>query len=453
MIQRLLTRLFPEYREIPYAAYAQTVHEQIRSISPYAGGLAVVAWLGFLWIDPARHPENAKTLVALRLGLPLCGILILLTRLLRPLEGLSTAAYYGLAIYIMHATPFIALLSGNDPEYLTGYHLAVLVVSLFPARFEIGFSLTVSSFLLFHALTAAHDPEFFSRQYYSYTNLWIAFIVAGVIQYANERVRLRTQLRRRKLDETRLALKRRNEQMENDLSIARMVQNNLLPSSFPVNQHVEMHGVYQSMELVGGDFYDVHPFSESRYLLFIADASGHGVSAALVASIARMSFYHALEAGEVLPHRLLAFMSREIQQFLRTEHFLTAFALVIDCKDQEILFANAGHRPVLHFTETGVEQLDAPGTILGVVDNPVYELRAAKLAPGDLVCMYTDGIVEARNRAGDEFGVERLAETISKMRGESAQRLARLIFSDLRAFASGTLPGDDITLLLTRIRA
>lgn len=451
-MQRLLTWLFPEYKDIPYAAYAQTVHEQIRSISPYAGGLAVFAWLGFLWIDPARHPEHANTLVALRLGLPICGILVLLTRFVPALTRLSTPAYYGLAIYIMHATPFVALLSQNDPEYLTGYHLAVLVVSLFPARFEIGFSFTVSSFLLFHGLTIAFDPDFFTRQYYSYTNLWIAFIVAGVIQYANERVRLRTELRRRKLDETRRALKRRNEQMENDLSIARMVQNNLLPSSFPVNEHVEMHGVYQSMELVGGDFYDVHPFSETRYLLFIADASGHGVSAALVASIARMSFYHALEAGEVLPHRLLAFMSKEIQQFLRTEHFLTAFAMVIDCKDKEILYANAGHRPVLHFSAEGTKELDAPGTILGVVENPVYELRTAKLAQGDLLCMYTDGIVEARNRAGDDFGVEKLAGTIERMRTESAQRLARLLFSDLRAFTSGTLPGDDITLLLTRIR-
>lgn len=451
-MQRLLTWLFPEYREIPYAQYAQTVHEQIRGISPYAGGLALFAWLGFLWIDPARHPEHAGSLVALRLGLPLCGILVLLTRFARPLERLSTPAYYGLAIYIMHATPFVALLSDNDPEYLTGYHLAVLVVSLFPARFEIGFSFTVSSFLLFHALTIAFDPDFFTRQYYSYTNLWIAFIVAGVIQYANERVRLRTELRRRKLDETRRALKRRNEQMENDLSIARMVQNNLLPSSFPVNEYVEMHGVYQSMELVGGDFYDVHPFSDTRYLLFIADASGHGVSAALVASIARMSFYHALEAGEVLPHRLLAFMSREIQQFLRTEHFLTAFAMVIDCKDREVLYANAGHRPVLHFSAEGTRELDAPGTILGVVDNPVYELRTAKLEQGDLLCMYTDGIVEARNRAGEEFSVEKLAGTIERMRTESAQRLARLLFSDLRAFTSGTLPGDDITLLLTRIR-
>lgn len=212
-----------------------------------------------------------------------------------------------------------------------------------------------------------------------------------------------------------------------------------------------MHGVYQSMELVGGDFYDVHAFSDTRYLLFIADASGHGVSAALVASIARMSFYHALEAGEVLPHRLLAFMSREIQQFLRTEHFLTAFAMVIDCKDNEVLYANAGHRPVLHFTAQGTDQLDAPGTILGVVENPVYELRAASLAPGDVLCMYTDGIVESRNRAGEEFGTGRLAETIGRMRTESAQRLAMMVFSDLRAFASGTLPADDITLLVTRI--
>lgn len=451
MITRVLTWLFPEYREVPYSKYAQTVHEQINTIGPYAGALALVAWLGFIWIDPARHPANAGPLLALRLGLPICGLIVLATRFFLP--RFFKAAYYGLAFYIMHATPLIAWLSGHDPEYLTGYQLAVLVVALFPARFEAGVILTASSLVLFHAVTLLQDPSFFLRQYYSYTNLWIAFIVAGVIHYANERMRLRTELRRHKLDETRLALKRRNEQMENDLSIARMVQSNLLPSSFPVNDRVDMHGVYQSMELVGGDFYDVHQFSESRYLLFIADASGHGVSAALVASIARMSFYHALESGETLPHRLLAFMSREIQQFLRTEHFLTAFAMVIDTNVREILYSNAGHRPALHFTETGVHELDAPGTILGVVDNPVYELRTDVLSPGDLICLYTDGVVEARNRSQEDFGTGRLIAAIERTRQEGASRIARFVFSDLRAFTSGTLPGDDITLLLTRIRS
>ncbi|MCE9596366.1 MAG: serine/threonine-protein phosphatase [Spirochaetia bacterium] len=450
---KLMDLVFPERKELPYSIYLEKLDEQIRFALPFAGFLGFFAWIPYLVIDPLLHPEVAAKLIPLRIGLTACGLIVICAAHIRMLRSFAMPSYYLIANYLLQATPIITNLSGNDPEYLTGYQLSLLVVCVFPLRFTHGLLSIASSMVTFHVLAAVLDPGFFTRKYYSWGNLAISFFVSALIMYISERNRLQSEVRKRKLEETRLTLKRRTEQIENDMSIARLVQNNLLPASFPVTPNVEMGGFYQSMELIGGDFYDIHQLDEQRHLLFIADASGHGVSAALVAGMAKLSFYHAMEAGCQRPDELLKFMNREIKKFLRTEHFLTGFALLIDTNERVIEYCNAGHRPALCIDSEGnMRELDTPGTILGVVDDPGYELTTAHIENTEFFMLYTDGIVEARNRKGEEFGPGRLVQALLNYRKESITRIPTLIFSDLRAFSDGIVPGDDLTLLLARLK-
>lgn len=445
--------VFPERKELPYSVYLEKLDEQIRFALPFAGFLGFFAWIPYLVIDPLLHPEVAGKLIPLRIGLTVCGLIVICAAHVRILRSFAMPSYYLIANYLLQATPIITNLSGNDPEYLTGYQLALLVVCVFPLRFSHGLLCIASSMVTFHLLAAILDPSFFTGKYYSWGNLAISFFVSALIMYINERNRLQSEVRKRKLEETRLTLKRRTEQIENDMSIARLVQNNLLPATFPNTPHIEMAGFYQSMELIGGDFYDIHQIDEHRHLLFIADASGHGVSAALVAGMAKLSFYHAMEAGCQRPDALLKFMNREIKKFLRTEHFLTGYALLVDTNERVIEYCNAGHRPALCIDSEGyVRELDTPGTILGVVDEAGYELNVGHIDNIEFFMLYTDGIVEARNRKGEEFGPGRLVQALLNYRKEPITRIPTLIFSDLRAFSDGIVPGDDLTLLLARLR-
>lgn len=452
-MDRLLNILFPERRELPYAVYIVRVKEQIRASLPYAGLLALVSWLPYLYIDGQIHPEMQSALGALRLGLSLCGALALVARYTEFLGRFDMAAYYITATYLLQATPIVTVLTHNDPQYVAGYQLALLVVSLFPLRFHLGLMQITGSLVTYHVFTYYYDREFFIRSTYLWSNLAISFFVSMVIQYANERRRLKTEAHRRKLEETRFALKRRTEQIENDMSIARLVQSNLMPHSFPDSHFIEIHGFYQSMELIGGDFYDVYVLDDHRQLLFIADASGHGVSAALVAGMAKISFYHALDAGCSHPSDLLQFMNKEIKRFLRTEHFLTGFALLADSHTGVVEYSNAGHRPPVYVRADGtMEHLDTPGTILGVLEDAGYETQSIPMRSGDFVALYTDGIIESRNRKGEEFGPERLVGAVQKYRKEAISRVPFFIFSDLRVFSDGVVPGDDLTLLVARIK-
>ncbi len=453
MIQRALDLLFPERNDLPFAVYDARVKDQIRSALPYAGVLALLSWLPYLYIDGQMHPELKNVLGALRIGLSLCGALVLVSRYTAFMQKLEMASYYITATYLLQATPIITAVTKNDGQYVAGYQLALLVVSLFPLRFHLGLMQITGSLITYHVCTWKMDPTFFTDRYYLWSNLAVSFFVSMVIQYANERRRLRSEAHRRKLEETRFALKRRTEQIENDMSIARLVQSNLLPQTFPDSARVEMHGFYQSMELIGGDFYDVYAVDDDRYLLFIADASGHGVSAALVAGMAKISFYHAIDAGCLKPDELLMFMNREIKRFLRTEHFLTGFALLLDAGSGTATYCNAGHRPPILLRSDGkAEHLDTPGTILGVMEEAGYESSSLKLETGDLFALYTDGIIESRNRKGEEFGPDRLLETMQRYRREPIARVPFFIFSDLRVFSDGVVPGDDLTLLVARIK-
>jgi serine phosphatase RsbU (regulator of sigma subunit) len=239
--------------------------------------------------------------------------------------------------------------------------------------------------------------------------------------------------------------------LEEELNLARRIQRKSLISEFPEMPGCEVHALSIPSKQVGGDFYDVVPIGNGSYLIAIADVSGKGVPAALLSSMLQASLRTQAESVGSLPDILrninaLMYRSTEIQQFA------TFFLGRVDCSPSRLAFSNAGHNwPILMRANGEKLFLERGGTLLGIMEGVRFEEGHAPLHPGDRVVLYTDGISEATNAAGEQFGEERLVNFVQSLpRDMSARRVAEQILESLREFLGPVEPQDDMTLLVLR---
>jgi sigma-B regulation protein RsbU (phosphoserine phosphatase) len=239
--------------------------------------------------------------------------------------------------------------------------------------------------------------------------------------------------------------------LEEELNLARRIQRKSLISEFPEMPGCEVHALSIPSKQVGGDFYDVVPVGNGSYLIAIADVSGKGVPAALLSSMLQASLRTQAESVGALPDILrninaLMYRSTEIQQFA------TFFLGRVDCGPSRLAFSNAGHNwPILMRANGEKMFLERGGTLLGIMEGVRFEEGHAALNPGDRVVLYTDGISEATNAEGEQFGEERLVNFVQSLpRDMSARRVAEQILEALREFLGPVEPQDDMTLLVLR---
>jgi sigma-B regulation protein RsbU (phosphoserine phosphatase) len=238
---------------------------------------------------------------------------------------------------------------------------------------------------------------------------------------------------------------------EEELNLARQIQRKSLLSDFPVLPGCEVHALSIPSKAVGGDLYDVVDAGDGCYLLAIADVSGKGVPAALLSSMLQAALRTQAGSVRALPEILrnintLMFRSTEIQQFA------TYFLARIDTRTLQLTFSNAGHNwPVL--MRRGGERvfLDRGGTILGIMDGVKFEEGQVSLRPGDRVVLYTDGISEASNLEGEQFGEDRLYALVESLpHSLCAREVAESLLEALHVFLGPVEPQDDMTLLVIR---
>lgn len=257
------------------------------------------------------------------------------------------------------------------------------------------------------------------------------------------------------------ALELERERMEGELRLARQIQSRLLPAGPPAVPGLDLAGTYLPAQEVGGDYYGYLPAGEGRVGLVIADVAGKGIPAALLMSGFRASLVSqpldALEPGEVLA-RVNEFLLRGIDP----GRFVTAFLAVIEPAAGRLRYAGAGHNPPLLLRASGaqgrdarasVERLEAGGIMLGVLDGLAYPTAEVTLEPGDLLVLYTDGVTEAQNDAGDQWGEERFVEALRRAGaagGVSCARLTETLVEEVRSFEGPHQRSDDVTLVLAR---
>lgn len=240
--------------------------------------------------------------------------------------------------------------------------------------------------------------------------------------------------------------------VERELATARRIQQAILPERIPELQRFRLDVTYLPMTEVAGDFYDFLDVTGPRGTVLIADVSGHGVPAALIASMVKVAAAsHAGSAAD--PGALLSAVSGTLDGQLGGQ-LLTAMCVHLDAERGEIAYAGAGHPPLLHWraAERTLDSLTSDGLLIGVVRSQ-YVSRRARVQRGDRLLIYTDGVLEATNRDGAFFGDERFHAVIAQNAAKSGAELARSIVTDMvRWSGRGMGFDDDVTLVVVEVQ-
>jgi serine phosphatase RsbU (regulator of sigma subunit) len=259
--------------------------------------------------------------------------------------------------------------------------------------------------------------------------------------------RLRALLRVKRYQDQ---LRKLNQQITRDLQIARRVQEALMPQGAFRAPRLEIRSAYMPSETLSGDFYDYFQQDDQVYL-FVADVSGHGLPAAILVSLLK-SYIHT-EAGAQTP--LSEFMAR-LNDFLFSVSLPTQFATaqLFRIDGDDVVYANAAHPPFLLFQrERGRATLfEQPGHLLGAMPRMAFEEHALKVAPGDTLFVYTDGLTDRRDDAGDFYSIDRIAALLERCADADLASLYDAVYEDVRGFGATDDFKDDIAFVVTRFK-
>jgi serine phosphatase RsbU (regulator of sigma subunit) len=240
------------------------------------------------------------------------------------------------------------------------------------------------------------------------------------------------------------------ERTEQDLRVARSIQQASLPEEVPTLEGWQISPFYQPAREVGGDFYDFHFLSEGRLGLVVGDATGKGVPAALVMSTTCGMLQAVSEASDsISPGEVLSRVNETLFSRIPTNMFVTCFYGVLEPESATFSFANAGHDLPYLWHGGDAEELRARGMPLGLMPGMSYEQKEMVLEPTDSALLYSDGLVEAHDPEGEMFGFPRLRALVADYGEERS--LGEALLEELYSFVGeGWEQEDDITLLMLR---
>lgn len=265
---------------------------------------------------------------------------------------------------------------------------------------------------------------------------------------ALEEINRKLKRRSRRLVKALLDLKARNSQMVADLNLAVELQKSLLPKSYPRQELASFTHRYIPMAMVGGDFFDIVDLPDDRIGVMVSDVSGHGVAPAFITAMIKSAFDY-LVAIDWRPASVMTRLNAEFSKIIETEHYVTACYAVFDFGSMSCTYCNAGHPPQL-LVRRGKDcvELESGDPIIGMLDDHEYSESSVPFAEGDVLCFYTDGVIEARSAEGLLFGVEGIKKSLGPRVDGSLDGMADGILKDLIAFMKDPNFEDDITILI-----
>lgn len=241
------------------------------------------------------------------------------------------------------------------------------------------------------------------------------------------------------------------EKLEEELSLARTIQNTLFPNPIPVPDGYDIAGFNVPSRHVGGDYFDVIKSGDSNLYLAIADVTGKGIPASLLMANLQ-AMLHILAPLNLNIDQTTGTINDIIYKNTPSDKFISFFWGVLDLEDDIFRYCNAGHNPPIHVDgKTGkVSLLSTGGMLLGALPTMMpYEAGEVKLNPGDCVIMFTDGVSESMNEDEEEYGEERISENVSRHYRNSAQQIIDELLDEVKAFCNNNY-GDDLTVLVIR---
>lgn len=244
------------------------------------------------------------------------------------------------------------------------------------------------------------------------------------------------------------------QKIENELKIAREIQLALLPGKIPEIRNFDIAGINLPALHVGGDYYDVIKLNDNKSAFVIADVSGKGTPASLLMANIQSAVHSYLKLYEEETFDL-ARVTEKINELIfentTAEKFITFFWGILDSEDGTFEFINAGHNPPLLKKNDSIIKLNEGGFMIGILDAGIsYEVGRINLESGDTIIFYTDGVTEAMNKAGDEFGEERLSRLLEDSSDKTSETILEEIKNSLVDFSRETDQYDDITMIVLK---
>jgi sigma-B regulation protein RsbU (phosphoserine phosphatase) len=246
---------------------------------------------------------------------------------------------------------------------------------------------------------------------------------------------------------------RQRERLENELSIAREVQNQLFPRTVPRVPGLHLLASCRAARMVSGDYYDFITLGEEELAFVVGDIAGKGISAALLMASLQAALRsqvfdgnHIGSTGEVITR-----LNRQLVLTTPEDRFATLFFAIYNSRTRALRYTNAGHLPPIYFSSAGVSNLHVGGTIVGMFPECRYEQGMVTLEPGSLLAAYTDGISEPENAYGEQFGRQRIIEVIQRNRGQRPEATLDAMVAAVEQWAGTPEQADDMTILLATV--
>jgi phosphoserine phosphatase RsbU/P len=243
--------------------------------------------------------------------------------------------------------------------------------------------------------------------------------------------------------------------LENEISIAREVQNQLFPSTLPSVPGVEIEAICKAARSVSGDYYDFIQLSPTHIAIAIADISGKGISAALLMASLQAALRSQMltEGSERLSvAELVARLNKHLVRNTGDDRFATFFIAIYDSATRTLRYTNAGHLPAFLICKDSSLQLDKGGMVLGVMEDYAYEEGSLTVGADSLLIGYSDGLIEPENVYGEEFGIRRLQETAVRLHGAAPLMVAESLMAAAEEWAGTPEQADDMTVIVARLR-
>lgn len=249
-----------------------------------------------------------------------------------------------------------------------------------------------------------------------------------------------------------IAEQRQRQRLENEISIAREVQEKLFPRSLPSFPDVQLAAICRPARSVSGDYYDFIQLGPNRLAIALADISGKGIFAALLMA----SFQAALRSIASLDSRdgtasLVARLNKQMFKNTSDDRYATFFYAVYDTESKTLTYTNAGHLGPFFVCDGKVCQLEEGGTVVGMFEDAPYTQQTLKVAPGSILVIFSDGLTEPENVYGEEFGMERLRDEILRQRTTPSERLAENLIAAAEQWSGTQEQADDITVVVARM--
>jgi len=245
------------------------------------------------------------------------------------------------------------------------------------------------------------------------------------------------------------------QRLENEISIAREVQDQLFPRNLPHVTGVEIEAICRAARSVSGDYYDFIQLSESRVAFAIADISGKGISAALLMASLQAALRSQLltpEGEKMSTAELVGRLNKHLVRNTGDDRFATFFIAVYDIATRKLRYTNAGHLPGFCLWDGKGIHLDKGGIVLGVVEDYGYQEGCVDVPADAVLIGYSDGLVEPENAYGEEFGVSRLEAAAQRVRQATPKKIAESLMTTAEEWSGSPEQADDMTVIVAKLR-